>query len=239
MTPRDKYFLLFVLGLVLVLNPVYLFSNGVPSETDITYRAEEVERVLDVDHLPFYSILSCSKEPLDRRECVQAHQVGYGGRLGVNNDSKVVLEDDETGLHFDYDFVRFDQGYAKPNASIDGGRLVLSFDPVSQKQVLSKWAVPFKSVPQLGKQAIRNGTASTTRDHADHPLIDDHLRIVNQSGTFYRLEPWGRESQRLFPPWILPIVRIIGVIGGATLSFVASGRYVQLNTTSSNGFFEN
>lgn len=232
MAPRDRYLLLFALGLVLVLNPVYLFPNGVPHEEEITYQAHQVETVEDVHrNLPTFAILYCT-ELITHRECIQARQIGYGGRRSVENDTRVALEDDETGLYFAYDYVRFGQGYAEPNASLNNGTLILSLTPVSQEHVLSEYAFPFGSLPPLGKRAIRNGTASTTRrftdfDDVDRFVIDEEQRVVNRSGTFYRVDLEKKVSNRQFPPWILGVVRIGGVIGGATLAFVASRRYAR------------
>ncbi|WP_136688889.1 hypothetical protein [Halorhabdus amylolytica] len=236
MAPRDRYLLLFALGLVLVVNPVYLFPNGVPREEAVTYRAEQIETVEDAhNELPVFAVLDCART-ITHRECVQARQVGYDGRLAVDTDTEVVPEDDETGLYFGYDYVRFAQGYAKPNASLDDGTLVLSFGPVSRDHVLGTYAFPFDEVPPLGKRAIRNGTASTTRlftefDDID-PIIDEEQRLVNRSGTFYRLELEKKVSNRQFPPWILGMVRIIGVIGGGALAFLASGRYTRLSVST-------
>jgi hypothetical protein len=232
MAPRDRYLLLFLLGLGLVLNPVYLFPDGVPHEEEITYQAEQVEGVAEAHRdLPTFAVLDCS-DAITHRECVQARQIGYDGRRVVENDTPVALVDDERGLYFAYDYVRFDRGYAAPNASVDNGTLVLSFSPVSQRRVLRDYAAPFEVLPPVGKEAIRDGTASTTRRFAefndvDRLLVDEDLRIVNRDGTFYRLELERKVTDRQFPPWILDVVRLGGVIGGAVLAFVASGRYAR------------
>ncbi|MFB6295724.1 MAG: hypothetical protein ABEH66_02660 [Halobacteriales archaeon] len=239
MAARDRYLLLFVLGLVLVLNPVYLFPGGVPHEEAITYRAEQVETVADAHRtLPASAILDCTG-PIVHRECVQAHRIGYGGRLPVDNDTRVALEDDEKGLYAGYDYVRFPQGYAEPNASLDGGTLLLSLVPASREQILSRYAVPFEQLPRLGKRAIRNGTASTTRritdfDDVERFVINEEQRVVNRSGTFYQLRLDRKVSRRMFPPWLLGVGRLVGVVGGAALAFVASGRYAR-RTVSTQG----
>lgn len=232
MTPRNRSLLLFALGLILVLNPVYVFPNGVPYEEQITYRAERIDRVGETHRkLPTSAVLDC-RGPISHRECVQAHRVGYDGRVLVENETRVALEDEETGLYVGYEYVRFDRGYTRPTASVEGGNLVLSYDPVSQKRVLSEYATPFGSLPPLGKRAIRNGSASTTRRFADFDdvepfVIDEEQRIVNRSGTFYRIDLERKVSDRQFPPWILGVVRIVGVIGGAGLMVFAGRRYPQ------------
>ncbi|MFB6197076.1 MAG: hypothetical protein ABEI52_02240 [Halobacteriaceae archaeon] len=138
MVSRDRYLLLFALGLVLVLNPVYLFPNGVPHEEAITYQAEQIDTVEDVHrNLPPSAVLDCTR-PITHGECVQAHRIGYDGRLFVNTNVRVALEDDETGLYFGYDYVRFARGYTEPNASLnkENRTLILSLTPVSQEKIL-------------------------------------------------------------------------------------------------------
>ncbi len=232
MEPRTRALLLFSLGIVLVLNPVYLFPGGVPGEKTYTYRAEQVETHYDfADAVRPSAVLDCSGS-IHHRECVLARQVGYGGTLRVNNDTSVHLEDDERGLFFGYDYVRFDEGYARPNATVQNGTLVLSNEPRSQTLVLREYAVEHERLPPIGKRAVRNGSASTTRrirlGEDVEPAVAEYERLVEYDGTFYVITRYPGEWKRPVPEWLLTLVRFLGVGGGAALAFVGGSRHARV-----------
>lgn len=98
--------------------------------------------------------------------------------------------------------------------------------------MLRDYAAPFEALPPVGKAAVRDGTASTTRrfaefDDVDRYVVDPELRVVVRDGAFYRLELERKVSERQFPPWLLDVARIAVTLGGAALAFVAVGRYAR------------
>ncbi|MFB6183268.1 MAG: hypothetical protein ABEI96_01825 [Haloarculaceae archaeon] len=233
MNPRDRALLLFGVGLLLVLNPVYLFPGGVPARERVTYRAERVERPDAYGtSIPAFAVLDCS-DGIAHRECVQATRVGYDGTLRVDTDREVSLSgaDGQRRLYFGYEFVRFEAGYARPNATVENGTLVLSYDSVSKATVMKRYAYPYDGLPSLGKRAVRNGTATATRwvvtRENDDPFVDDDQRFVVRDGTFYQLLHYEQSRRAVVPRWTFDLLRIVGVVGGLALAFLARERLVR------------
>lgn len=231
MQPRDRALLLFAVGILLALNPVYLFPGGVPYQEAVTYRAERVENPLYEDVYPVEAVLDCSG-PMHHRECVQATRVGYDGTLRVDTDREVHLPDDGQGLYSVYEYVHFDSGYARPNATVENGTLVLSFEPVAERAVMDRYAASYESLPPVAKRAVRNGTATVTRWSSSRddvePRLDDHQEFVNRNGTFYRVNAYTGASRPVVPPWLFGLLRVGSVLGGAALAFVARGRHARI-----------
>jgi len=239
MDPRDRALLLFVVGIVLVLNPVYLFPNGVPHEKPVTYRAEVIERPDPyASSVPGYAILDCSSE-IHHRACVQAKQVGYNGSTRVD-DAAFHLHDEESGLYTDYEYVRFREGYAKPNATGRNGTLVLSYEPRTTEAVMSEYAYQYSDLPPVGKRAIQNGTTTTTRRIVDfgeyEPVLEEYQEFVERNGTFYAISRGPGRTRPVVPEWLFGAGRIGGVVGGAALAFVGAGRHARQTDEDHSGF---
>lgn len=232
MDPRDRALLMFGLGILLVLNPVYLFPGGIPGEKTYTYRAERVDTYYEFrDAVRPSAVLDCS-DGISHRECVQARRVGYGGTVTVDNDTAVRLEDDERGLFFGYDYVWFDEGLARPTATVDNGTLVLSTEPRSRTAVLEEFAVEYADLPAVGRRAVRHGSASTTRwvrlGEDVEPAVPEHERFVERNGSFYAITRDPGERWQPVPGWVLTLVRFGGVGGGVALAFVGAGRHARV-----------
>lgn len=234
MEPRDRALLLFALGLLLVLNPVYLYPGGVPYEETNTYRAERVDSLeVAIDHGGIYPsrVLDCSDGIL-YRECVLAHQVGYDGTWRVDAGAAVHLEDDDHGLYADYEYVLFSEGVARPNATVENGSVVLTLEASNETAVMAEYAADFEDLPEVGKRAIRDGSATTTRrfhrPDTPEPVVSEARRFVDDGGTFYVIERVPRGVSPVLPRWLFDGLRFGGVLGGAGLAFYARGRHARL-----------
>lgn len=241
MEPRDRALLLFGLGLLLVLNPVYLYPGGVPYEKTYTYRAERVESLemaMGYDAIHHSRVLDCT-HGIHHRACVQAHQVGYDGTWRVDNETPVHLEDDDHGLYTDYEYVMLPGGVARPNATADNGSVVLSLEASNETDVMARYAADYEDLPEVGKQAVRDGSATTTRrfyrPDTPEPVVSEHRRFVDDGGTFYVLRRAPGEESPVIPPWLLSLLRIAGVLGGAGLAFHARGRLAHDRLVDGDG----
>lgn len=227
MGSRKKTLLLFGVALLLILNPVYLFPGDGLAVERVTYEAERVENPTAMGpSVPYDAVLECGGET-HYRECVQAQRVGYDGEMRVPNVT-AHLEDDERGLFYGWDFVRFEAGYARPNASLDDGTLVLSFEPVSSETVMSRYAAPFESVSEPTKEAVRTGNATISRspnaesgfELASDRFVADDERFVERDGTFYRLRLRESTVEHRLPEWVLsPLLRVAAMVAGVVLLY--------------------
>lgn len=217
MDQRRKSLLLLAVGLVLVLAPVVLVPSDVPTVEETTYKAERAE-TLDTlaPGVPSNAVLDC-EGTISYRECVQAREIGYDGTMRVSNVS-VELTDDGR-LFFGWDYVSFKPGLARPNASMDNGSLVLSFDPVTQQQVMDDYATDYKALPSFGRRVIHEGSASTSQTYQSldqrEPILEEYQRFVDEKGTYYYLTIQRQTHHRQFPPWIVsPTLRGVVLLAG-------------------------
>lgn len=231
MEPRDKAVLSFALGVLLILNPVYLFPGGVPGEKTYTYEAERIETDHDFERAVHPSaVLDCSGT-ITSYDCVLLREVGYNETLRIDNDTAVHLRDDDRWF-FDFEYVRFEDGYVRPTATIENGTLELSTEPQNQTQVREEFAREYDNLPPLGKRVIDNGSVSITKwiqfgEDVD-PEIPEYKRFVEKNGTFYEIRRNPGEWWRPVPEWAITLARFVGVAGGIVLAFVGASRHARI-----------
>lgn len=241
MQPRNRALLGFLLGILLVLNPVFVFPQGLPAEKTFEYRAEPIERqgmTDDALRSRGVDVVNCDRSPA-QRTCVYAARVGYGGERRIENASVADLPDDRNGLSTHYEYVRFEEGLARPNATLENGALVLSFDPVSADAVLRRRAVAFETLPSVGAEAIRTGSAQVTQRYHDYDEIDSAVpefqRLVTYEGDVYLIRRYPKERSTVVPSWLYWTIRMGGVVGGAAIAFHYAGWHARLTDRREGG----
>jgi hypothetical protein len=230
MLPRDRALLVVALGFLLLATPLYAFPHGGHAEVNRTYSAEETTRLPPTRGVEMF-VLECD-QPTAQRACVWALRVGYDDSVRLDGPA-VSLRDDETGLYTDYEFVRFEAGYARPNATVKNGTVVLSFEPVAFETVAERFAwSPDESDP-VAKRALAEGSASTgwydrDLDPYEGPHIDREERFVRDGDTYYWLERTDIEYRQMLPHWQVRLLHIGGVLVGAFLVLYGRGRHARL-----------
>lgn len=214
---------LFGLGILLVLNPLYVFPQGVPTVEHAEFSAEVVDRLPElVDQVPPTAVLECDL-PTHHRECIQARAVGYNGSKRVP-ETDVSLHGDGSGLHYGWDYVEFDAGFAKPNETVNNGTLVLTFEPRTRQQVMDQYATDFEDVSALVKRTIRQGSANASQQYYRYsdrePFTDDYERFVDRNGTYYHIRTTSLDQSSGFPRWLgSPSIDVVGLVGGVALLY--------------------
>lgn len=235
MAPRDRALLGFLLGLLLVLNPVFVFPQGLPAEKTFEYRATPLERqgmADDALRSRGVDVVDCDRSPA-QRTCVYAGRVGYNGERRIENATVSRLPDDRNGLYTHYEYVRFEEGLARPNATLENGSLVLSFDPVATDAVLRRHAVAFETLPPVGREAVTTGRVRVTQRYHDYdeidPAVSEFQRLVTYEGDVYLIRRYPKERSTVVPSWLYWTIRIGGVVGGAAIAFWYAGWHARLS----------
>jgi hypothetical protein len=223
MSVERRQAVLFGLGIRLVLNPLYVFPQGVPTVERAEFSAEVVDRPPElVGQVPPNAILECDS-PTRQRECIQARAVGYNGSKRFP-ETDVSLHDDGSGLHYAWDYVKFDAGFAKPNETVDTGTLVLTFEPRTRQQVMDEYATDFEDVSPLVKRTIRQGSANASQQYyrlsEQEPFVDDLEKFVERNGTYYHIQTTSLHRSPRFPRWLgAPLINFVGLVGGVALLY--------------------
>lgn len=233
MFDRDtRPLVLVAIGVLLVLNPLYLFPGGPPAERTYELRAEQPDSlesvVLDVDEGDRIRYCEPGAGPHQHRACLYESLVGPDGTYRIENRtlSNGVL--DGGGLAAGYSYVYFgsERGFYEPTVGVDGDDIVLGFDDVSARAVADRIAVPYGVVRPGVRTAIEEGSATVTaRRSADGSYrtdrVDDLDRyagtiggIVEKNGTYYHVFADRVVSGWAYPPAALTAVKAAGVLLG-------------------------
>ena len=222
MDSRTKFLLLFIVGVALVLNPVYLYPEGVPTVEKKTFEVAETNVTTPITN---DDILECTGD-INYRACVQALRIGYNGSEAITD---LPAELGITGeMYYSWDFVRFEEGYARPTAaSTEDDTVVIGFEPVDTETVIAEAATPYDVAPKVIQETVQGGTATLQTQYTDYderdPALEANTWVVNRNGSFYHVSLSGRSESYLFPAWLLsPLVRLAAFIGGIVLAFEAA-----------------
>ncbi|MFC7204932.1 hypothetical protein ACFQJC_15550 [Haloferax namakaokahaiae] len=185
-----RAFVLLLLGVTLLANPLYLYPEDVSYETTYTYEASAV------DYLPntartFYHFKSCGWNPLQSAECAVINDMARGDSVELRLDPDRGVDSE----FWSFDYVRADGRYFEPNATLDGRTLTLSLTPVSEATVKRALSEDFDETPPYIREAVRNG--SSTISEEDVYEADTHY--VEHDGTYYKVSPV--ESKRRPTGW--------------------------------------
>lgn len=235
---------LVAIGVVLVLNPVYLYPNGVPHEQ--TYRLQG-ERPDDLGAILSAgdrggSILDCPSEsaPFESRSCVFESLVTPNQSLLLPNRTLADSHSDDDRLQYPFDFVRLQSGFYEPQAREENGSVALSLEPVTVEAVAERLHhTSYREAPESVQRAIDTGNATTTvrfppgesygNDRTDR--LDEYVgtvgKVVVKNGTYYHVSS-GVSHDRAFPPILLELLRILGVLAGAFFVTLAVRRQRDL-----------
>lgn len=211
--------LLFVLGVALLANPLYLYPDDVSYESVYTYEAMPTDRVPDQTHHGV-DVLDCDWHPIRAQRCVVARAMARGDRveLPLWDDEPVTAE-----LHTEYDYVETPEGYFRPNLTVQNGTVVLSLESVSRATVVRAAAEPLDGTPGYVRRAGRNGTATVGGD----ALVEPRRFFVRHEGRYYLVEWTDRERRPTGWGWKTPSdaaidgMRLLAWLGGVALLFRA------------------
>lgn len=213
-----------VVALLLLGNHLYVYPEGVSSETTLTYEATATDRIPEGLPTLDAEIRSCSWFPMQSWECAVFRDVADGDPV------EYPLRPDETvgETLFGVDYVRTPGGYHRPTHRIENGTLVLSADPVDRETVRGAAAENVTDARPFVRRAVENGSATVRESE----LYETASYFVRDGGTYYLVEPtesvervtgWGwRDPPRLF----VQALRLGGWIGGVAL-LVRAGEWSE------------
>lgn len=207
-------FVFLLLGVALLANPLYLYPDGVSSETTYTYEASTVDSLPHTTHTD-YHFKSCEWNPLQSAECAVVNDMARGDPVELRLDPDRGVDSE----FWSFDYVRADGRYFEPNATLDGRELTLSLDPVSAETVKRNLSRDFDEVPHHAQEAVRNGTSTVTEDD----VYEARTHYVRYEGRYYVVTP--AESERRPTGWgwkepsdiSIDAMRLAAWIGGVAL----------------------
>lgn len=231
---------LVAVGVVLLLNPLYLYPGGVPAEQTYTLRAEQVDDLGGVlrSGETGAKILHCSAGagPHENRNCVFESLVGPNGTLVIQNRSLSDGTADGDALRYPFDYVTFDgkTEFYEPRTRTENGSVVLSLDPVSAWAVAENSSiVPYRAAPDAVQRAIDTGAENATvrlpdggppgTDRADalSEYVGSVGNLVERDGTYYRVSSGVSYDRHAVAPLAVTTVRAVAVVAGLALIYRA------------------
>lgn len=196
-----------ILGVLLLLNPVYLYPHGGPQEKTLQFEAERVGTsdlgdvsILDVADS---SVLVCTGTT-NRRECLFERRVGTNGSLTVENVTFYRTEDGEMRSYTHYLYVYLDGGFYEPRAEETNGSVVLRLERVNETTVTQTFTTEFEHALPVLQRAIENGSATktlTVTEPNPREVTLDRLRsatpaLVRSGEEYYVVRRVSYESRR-------------------------------------------
>lgn len=208
---KAKSALLLLLGVGLLLNPLYLFPGDVHGTgSAVTYEVERIpnETVAERVLLDAEVTLRCGTE----RPCLLEREIADAGRLEVN---ETVQRDDRAGddpfelAWARYGLVRIDGAFYVPEVRYENETTVLSNRPVSTMDAIERVAVPSDQASSGVREAVETG--SITVYDRRIPEFERGDPIAHE-GELYRVTAasYSTESN------VLP-VRLVAFLGGFVL----------------------
>jgi hypothetical protein len=219
-------FVLLLVGVALLANPLYLYPENVSYETDVTFEAQQIDEIPQHGRLGMdlrYGSLETNIHwcPGTGRECAIAEALADGQTLTYDIPSHHDPSDDDEPLHADYDYVRLTDGqdsFYRPTQTVENGSVVLSLEQVDEETVMQAAAEEYHSGRPL-HAAVENGTTTVVEDevYRDGPIL------VERNGTYYVVRAvesdrhptgWGwKEPSRI----VIEGMRLAAWIGGIGL----------------------
>ena len=215
MDPRYRRALLFaVFGVALLANPLYLYPDGVSSETTYTYEATETDRIPEADALRV-DVRECH---FASRECDVARGMAQGTPVEVpaeEGDGGDIRDD----AYWGYDYVELSDGYYEPNMTVENGTLVLSLDAVSTETVRQAAATDVEDTRPFVQWAMENGTVNVTDERVPY---EARRFYVERGETYFLVEPTASERRATGWGWKTPSdVAVDAMRLGAWLAAIA------------------
>ncbi|KAB1192732.1 hypothetical protein GJR96_04460 [Haloferax sp. MBLA0076] len=207
-------FVLLLLGVALLANPLYLYPENVSYETEYTYEASTIDHLPHTSHVT-YRFTSCGWNPLQSAECAVVNDMARGDAVELRLDPDRGVDDEL----WSFEYVRADGRYFEPNATLDGRTLTLSLDPVSEETVKRALSQDIDEVPQHVRRAVQNGRSTVTEEG----VYEAETYYVEHGGQYYLVEP--AQSERVPTGWgwkepstiAIDAMRLAGWIGGVAL----------------------
>jgi len=227
MDSAGRSLLLTVLGVLLLCNGLYLYPGGVSYEQEYEVVAEPVDSTnWPTGEFGITRIRDCAGG-VDSEECALIRHLVEQGEIRVEQPGDVyaaVTNESEQLPEFFY----VDEQYYQRTATLEGGTLVVSMDPIDRQRVLRTAAENATAVRDAYRQATENGTVWTTeRLHRSELLVasDDEIYHVLVRGPF-RGEVIGWD-------WFVPDaetlwgLRVFSWLGGLGLLWYAGYHYAD------------
>lgn len=184
-----KYILILVIGIVLVLNPLYLVPGGGGTHK-ITYKTEKINnsgvaaQALSLDD----SVLQC---PGQRPCAIESHIVKYGN---MSVDTRITKSP--------YHVVTVGKQRYIPISEYNGNTTELSLKPITNMQAVKTVAVNASSVSPLILRGVKKGSV-TVYGRKINKLRD--IPIIRYKGSYY----WYSGYNSSLIIWARPIVLLI------------------------------
>lgn len=223
----NRRLFVFVVGLLLVLNPTYLYPDGGHRVVRMEYEATELEGVPADGAIADdgeSDILWC--EAIDEeRACILERRIGANGTMPVNNSSALRRGwNEKIRLSAPYDYVKLPTGFYEPVTNVSGQSVVLRLRPVERSSVAAFVARDYRGLPAVVQRAVDTGSASTRFSYArsDPPdrlerLADVWSVLVETDGTYYAVERVRYDSGWFFLHRYLRALRFTAIFLGGVL----------------------
>ncbi|WP_135852697.1 hypothetical protein [Halorussus salinus] len=173
-----------ILGVLLLLNPMYLYPDGGPDRVTFELRAERVNAsALDDSNLIATgdSAVAACTGTAHRRSCLFERRVGANGTLTVEETRLYRDGDGEVAVSADYRYVYLDGEFYEPRAEAVGGSAVLRLERVNRTVLVRAFSTEFEAAPPLVRRAVRNGSAAktlTVTERTPREATVDRIRLA-------------------------------------------------------------
>lgn len=210
-------------GLLLVLNPVYLFPAGGQYVQTYSFAPERVDDslTLALSNAADSTVHFCDVSP--DRTCLLERQVGSNGSL-VITDSAVVEDVARSGeVLSSYEYVHLESGFYGVNSTVSNESVTLTLRSVNATTVAEYVARDYESAPDAIQRAIDTGEASVTystpgdvapSQRAEHRVRDFTHELVEKNGSFYLVRDSAYRGRTAWYAEYLGFVRLAMILLG-------------------------
>ena len=231
----DRSLLMVAVGVVLLLNPAYLYPHGGPQRVTYEFQADRADGLgeLDADvwDVDDSAVLRCTGT-IHRRACLLERQLGANGTLTVTNATLYRDEQDRIRLSTGYRYVHLRSGFYEPRVNESNGSVVLRLARVNRTTVVRDLATEYEYAPPVIQHAVDNGSAAVTISVSDltpRTVRRQELRyaapaIVKKGDSYYAVRQVRYTSRRFFLAKHLTLIRMVAVFAGGLLIFWAFQR---------------
>ncbi|MGQ3722113.1 hypothetical protein [Natrialba aegyptia] len=195
----------FSIGLITILNPIYLNINS-GEEYGITYRVDEIENesIAESALLSSEEVLNCP----GARECVFEEEVRNEGEIEYNGSI-------DRGPF--YPVVQIEEKVYRPESEIINDTTTFTLQEISNMEAVEYTAISLEDRPSEIKEAVETGSVTVYDEEIEE---FEQGRIIEQNGDYYYRTGYSSEGS----PWITKkgafmIQIVLSIIGSILVAY--------------------